>query len=293
MNVCKSHQLIFIILAECLFLLKRSQTNFVNLYFTQFQGQLAVSFAIPLYNRRQYLNRSIMTILSQTLHSYEITICDDYSTDGSYEYALKLQNKFKSIKIIRLKSNMGTYVARKTSILHSLGQYILSVDPDDAVSKDIALIDLSAIQLTSSDILEHKIICVNSSTNEMFPYLFAPPKFRRAPHSVFVKDFLHFRLNWNLPRKMIKRCLFVNAFHLIETNLSNSFLIYGEDCLIMAGIYFYSHTMCVIKNILYFYYKGIPDSSLQRINRLNQRALQKKVIDTTISRIYHTNFHYA
>ena len=46
-----------------------------------------VSFIVPLYNvKREEIDKSIQSMLSQTYKNVEIIICDDASTNGIYDY---------------------------------------------------------------------------------------------------------------------------------------------------------------------------------------------------------------
>ena len=45
-----------------------------------------VSIIMPTYNRRQIIKDAIDSCLEQTYENIELIICDDHSTDGTYEY---------------------------------------------------------------------------------------------------------------------------------------------------------------------------------------------------------------
>lgn len=257
---------------------------------SQYTGKYEVTIAVPLYNRFKYLNKSFGSLIVQNLNSLEICICDDNSDDGSYEYFQKIQKYFSNLKIVKNEKNEGTYYARKRSVLLSTGEFILSFDPDDFVSRDIALIDYCASQLISAQIVEHEIMFISYKTFKMKPMLNQPPQFRFAHNARIRKDFISMKLNWNLPRKLIQRNLFCSAFALLDRYQNNSYLIYGEDCLIMSAIYYKAQSMMKISNFLYFYFIDLNDSSYFRISSLNQEIFQKRIISSIISHIYQTNF---
>lgn len=89
----------------------------------------AVSVIIPTYNRRQLIERSVKSVLSQTYQDFEIIIVDDGSTDNTEEAVANI--KGKRIKYIRHDKNKGEAAARNTGIKAAGGEYIASHDSDD------------------------------------------------------------------------------------------------------------------------------------------------------------------
>ncbi|MEY2368947.1 glycosyltransferase family 2 protein, partial (plasmid) [Weissella cibaria] len=59
------------------------------------------SVIMPVYNVQEYLDRSIMSVLSQSLQDIELIIINDGSTDGSHsiiDYYLKKDIRIKYIQ---------------------------------------------------------------------------------------------------------------------------------------------------------------------------------------------------
>jgi glycosyltransferase involved in cell wall biosynthesis len=91
-----------------------------------------VSVIMTTYNSEKFLNYSIKSILDQTYQNIELIIVDDNSNDRTLDYLLKIRKIYKNkIKIISLKHNVGTYVAKNIGILHSSGNIITFHDSDD------------------------------------------------------------------------------------------------------------------------------------------------------------------
>lgn len=49
-----------------------------------------ITIVIPTYNRKEQLRLTLVGLLNQTVHDFEIIICDDGSTDGTEEMAMGL-----------------------------------------------------------------------------------------------------------------------------------------------------------------------------------------------------------
>lgn len=96
-----------------------------------------VSVIIPVYNCEVYLERCINSILGQTYQNFEIIICDDCSTDTSYQLALELQKRDDRIKIKQNTENKRAAATRNECIKVASGDYIFIQDADDYVDKSI------------------------------------------------------------------------------------------------------------------------------------------------------------
>jgi glycosyltransferase involved in cell wall biosynthesis len=67
-----------------------------------------ISVVIPTYNHEEFIAECIESILSQTLRPFEIVICDDGSTDGSWEIISGYARRHPElIRAFRHEKNMG------------------------------------------------------------------------------------------------------------------------------------------------------------------------------------------
>lgn len=96
-----------------------------------------LSIIIPMYNTSNYIIKNLESINNQSDKDFEIIIVDDGSTDDSYNIAKEyLQNVKMAYKIMRIE-NKGVSNARNLGIKESSGKYILFLDSDDYIEKDL------------------------------------------------------------------------------------------------------------------------------------------------------------
>ena len=110
------------------------------------------SIIIPVYNVKDYLEKCINSICSQSFHDFECILIDDGSTDGSGELCDKIAQNNTKIKVIH-KKNEGVAVARTTGIKNANGKYILFVDSDDILLNEILYKAFESLTKNKSDIL--------------------------------------------------------------------------------------------------------------------------------------------
>ena len=98
-----------------------------------------VSIIIPVYNAEKYLDRALTSICEQTYHYLEILLIDDGSTDGSYELCKEWEKKDARI-VLYHQENAGVYAARNKGLDLASGAYVMFVDADDWIAKDMVRI---------------------------------------------------------------------------------------------------------------------------------------------------------
>ncbi|WP_000591552.1 MULTISPECIES: glycosyltransferase family 2 protein [Bacillus cereus group] len=91
-----------------------------------------VSVIMGIYNCAGTLRESIESILSQTYENWEFIICDDASTDNSYDIASQYAEKYPN-KIILIKNDSNLRLANSLNNCLELatGKYIARHDGDD------------------------------------------------------------------------------------------------------------------------------------------------------------------
>ncbi|WP_378950651.1 glycosyltransferase [Pelosinus sp. sgz500959] len=90
-----------------------------------------VSIIIPTYNRREYLEESLESVLAQDYKNLEIIVSDNASTDGTNEL-LEDFSLDKRIKYHRNEENKGFYYNHYNSLYNlATGDYALIMGDDD------------------------------------------------------------------------------------------------------------------------------------------------------------------
>jgi len=149
----------------------------------------AVSIIVPVYNRVQYLEQAINSILRQTFTDYEVIIVDDGSTEYIKDVLIKCTNKSPSRIFVIRQNNKGPAGARNAGIRKATGKYIAFLDADDeweseflskSINKlesgDYMWLDTAANRIVYNDkeeILEQSIIhtMVISESDDLFAHL--------------------------------------------------------------------------------------------------------------------------
>ena len=94
-----------------------------------------ISVILPFYNRANYFNRCLDSLLSQSHKNWELIGIDDGSEDNSFEVFENYQKANSNIKLFRQK-NMKLPLARNRGIKESSGKFITFLDSDDEYGKD-------------------------------------------------------------------------------------------------------------------------------------------------------------
>lgn len=91
-----------------------------------------VSVIMGIYNCADTLDEAILSILSQTMGSWELIMCDDGSIDNTYAIAESYRSSYPNkITLIRNTTNMGLNHTLNRCLDLAHGKYIARQDGDD------------------------------------------------------------------------------------------------------------------------------------------------------------------
>lgn len=112
-----------------------------------------ISILIPVYNGKEFLEKTISSIQEQSFRHYEVICIDDNSNDGSYEYLISISKNDNRFKIVKRKDKGGN--AAK-GISYGLpfcnGKYFFYMSQDDFISNDCLEKCFCRIEETGADI---------------------------------------------------------------------------------------------------------------------------------------------
>lgn len=91
-----------------------------------------VSIIMGIYNCETTLNDAVKSIVDQTYSNWQLIMCDDCSTDQTYEVASALQKQYPDrILLLRNQKNMRLAATLNHCLQHADGEYVARMDADD------------------------------------------------------------------------------------------------------------------------------------------------------------------
>lgn len=100
---------------------------------------IGVSIVIPAYNDLNKLQRALgsIEVLDFPTEKYEVVVIDDGSTDGTGAYVRELMKRTEINLRYDYQENKGPAAARNTGIRLARGEYVLIIDADCCVDRNI------------------------------------------------------------------------------------------------------------------------------------------------------------
>lgn len=91
-----------------------------------------ISVIMGIYNCSDTLTDAVESILKQTYKYWKLIMCDDGSTDSTYQVAKKIKDKYHDqITLIRNSHNMGLNYTLNHCLKYADTEYIARMDGDD------------------------------------------------------------------------------------------------------------------------------------------------------------------
>lgn len=95
---------------------------------------IKVSIIVPVYNVEKYIERTLVSLVNQTLKEIEIIVINDGSTDNSDSIIKKIAGTDERIRYIS-RENRGVGPTRNEGVSLARGEYIGFCDSDDTVDE--------------------------------------------------------------------------------------------------------------------------------------------------------------
>lgn len=114
-----------------------------------------VSVLVPFYNVEKYVGRCVESLFSQTYSNIEYVFVNDCTPDNSMDIINEYIDKFNvrnKCVIINHEVNKGISASRNDCLDNATGDYILFIDSDDYIDKDMVELLVKAAIESNADI---------------------------------------------------------------------------------------------------------------------------------------------
>ena len=95
-----------------------------------------VSILMTTYNREQFVNEAISSVLAIDYINFELIIVDDGSKDKTVPIIQTFLPRDRRIRFFQNDQNLGDYPNRNKAASYALGKYLVYVDSDDRMFAD-------------------------------------------------------------------------------------------------------------------------------------------------------------
>ena len=222
---------------------------------------IKVSVIIPAYNLENYIEKTLNSVINQTLEEIEIIVVNDGSKDNTLNIINDIASKYDKVRIID-KENQGVSKARNTGIKEAKGEYILFLDGDDWMDLDALNLLYTKAKSENLDLLCYDFIMAYEdgrlfNNNDM--------DFGTISGEDYLGLCMESKVSVSLWSKLIRRDLFETYSIKCPENIA-----FGEDMATTMILATYSKAVGKLNKNLYYY--------LQRSTSVTKTA-SKKVLD--------------
>jgi len=214
-----------------------------------------VTIIVPVFNKREYISKCIVSLTGQTFADLQILLVDDGSDDGSGHICDGFARQDSRIRVIR-KANAGVSAARNTGLEYATGEWIAFVDADDFVSP-YYIEDMLAAARDGSDIVICRYASLGQSHSDIDPFVRGGGSKRITGRQACI-----YRFGKQLP--LYNRCWgkLYRAF-LWEGQRFPEGMAVGEDIFVSHALLYKAGSVTITDAALYAYVLN-DDSVMQR-----------------------------
>ncbi len=90
-----------------------------------------VTVLIPVFNREQFVDEAIRSVIEQDFDDFELLLVDDGSTDGTPAVLERWKTRDPRVRVVTSPANLGIPGALNLGLAHARGTYVARLDSDD------------------------------------------------------------------------------------------------------------------------------------------------------------------
>ncbi|WP_016896802.1 glycosyltransferase family 2 protein [Aerococcus viridans] len=223
---------------------------------------IKISIIMPVYNVKEYLKRSIESVLNQSYKNWELILIDDGSTDGSAMVCDDFSSRYKNI-IVKHQSNTGSGIARQNGVDISSGEYICFIDPDDYISEEALKNNVEIVENYNPDLIVNGYFQIRKDKTKKIRHDKIIPNLEGFYNKKeFIQIFKQY-LNMN-PRSLWNK-LYKKNF-LLENDIRFTDQRVGQDALYNFQVYKHINNVFLDNNTYYFYDTLREGSAVKKYN---------------------------
>lgn len=226
---------------------------------------MKVSVIIPVYKVENFIERCVVSLLSQTLQDAEFIFVDDASPDSSIKILKKCIREYpqraKHIKILTHERNKGLPAARNTGLAVAQGEYIFHCDSDDFVEPDMLEQMYNTAKGNDADIVWCDwYLSFESSERYMHQPCYNTP-------TEALKAMLAGTMKFNVWNKLVRNQLYKDN----GVKFPEGYAM-GEDMTMML-LFIHARNVIYIPSAFYHYVKTNPEAYSRRYSKNDMYSL--------------------
>ncbi|MEZ8991462.1 glycosyltransferase family 2 protein [Vibrio breoganii] len=233
-----------------------------------------VSVIIPIYNAKEYLERTIKSVLSQSYENFELILVDDGSIDSSLEICENFAKSDDRVLVLT-QSNKGVSSARNKGLKRATGQWVYFLDSDDTLDNN-ALKECSNCFNLGVDVIQF------ASRRIQYQEVISYRQTLEHGRTRVTDGFNEFIDNSQIGALCVWLHL-ISRDLIVDNNISFSEdMNYNEDMLFMYTVMMHSNKQVFIGHILHNQYlvdNSLSRSPITKVKIENRLLLVKRVFE--------------
>ena len=257
-----------------------------------------VTIGIPVYNVEPYIEKCLLSVLSQTYRNLEIIVVDDLGTDKSMQIVAEVKEKDPRgtlINTIVQPQNGGSGEARNAVIRSAQGKYIYFIDSDDYIEPNTIELMVNQAEDKQTDVVIASLRKIIWNSDEELPTLqYESYKFIKGKDAF--ANYVCQNLRWHIA---ITACNILFSIDFLLKNDIKFLASKDEDALFLSDYYSEVECAVILPDITYNYVirpgskMGNNAREVIPVNEIRDRFYTDAIMTQRCNRLRNRSFYDA